>query len=114
MVLLAPMGGPPLPTFSDEFASVTVLAPTRGSSGTSCWPGFGAPAVSPRANSSGLLVLKEIRDDNSCVPAVFATRSSGECCDPPGVAGPLTVVRLLRREADESSPLLDRFALAMH
>ena len=42
MVLLLPMGGPPLPTFSDPFISVTVLALTSGSLGIDGLAGLGS------------------------------------------------------------------------
>ena len=41
-----PMFGPPLPTLSDPFSSVTVLAPTIGSAGLTDAPSGGASAAS--------------------------------------------------------------------
>jgi hypothetical protein len=38
MVVLLPIVGAPLPTFSDALVSVTVLAVTTGSPGVSDWP----------------------------------------------------------------------------
>ena len=38
IVLLSPTTGPPLPTLSDGWRSVTVLAPTMGSSAIADWP----------------------------------------------------------------------------
>ena len=93
MVLLLPIGGPPLPTFSDPFISVTVLEPTIGSAGTTDWPASGAVAASG-SYSSGLLALKGKLDASSWVPASLGGEIVGrdvEDVAESGLAGPLTV-----------------------
>src|SRR6187402_1766818 len=88
------MCGPPLPTLSDPFRSLTVLAPTMGSSGVTDAPSGGASAAS-RSYSAALFGLKGKADATSCVPAAFSATVS-PMPEASGSAGPLTVVRLLR------------------
>ena len=88
------MFGPPLPTLSDPFSSVTVLAPTIGSAGLTDAPSGGASAASG-SYSAALFGLKGNADATSCVPAAFSATMS-PAPDASGSAGPLTVVRLLR------------------
>src|SRR5687767_367196 len=108
IVLLLPMTGPPLPALSEPFCSVTVLAPTIGSSGSKDWPASGATAASG-SNSRGLFALKGIFEARSCVPAAFAARSSDDSGRAAGSAGPLTVARVCAF----SSPDLGDFDLAI-
>jgi hypothetical protein len=88
------MFGPPLPTLSDPFSSVTVLAPTIGSAGLTEAPSGGSSAASG-SYSAALFRLKGNADATSCVPAAFSAAMS-PTPDVSGWAGPLTVVRLLR------------------
>ena len=93
------MGGDPLPTFSDPFISVTVLAPTTGSSGLADTPCGGAIAASGWY-SSALLALKGIFAASASVPAAFTARSSpANSFDLTGgvfgFAAPLTVARVV-------------------
>ena len=88
------MFGPPLPTLSDPFSSVTVLAPTIGSAGLTDAPSGGASAASG-SYSAALFGLKGNADATSCVPAAFSATMS-PAPDASGSAGPLTVVRLFR------------------
>src|SRR6185436_19295873 len=92
IVLLAPIGGAPLPTLSDAFISVMVLAPTIGSAGFVHSPAVGLTAVSG-SNSSGLLALNRNASASACVPAALADRVSVESTSVDGRAGPLTVAR---------------------
>src|SRR3954471_16512804 len=100
IVLFIPSGGPPLPTLSEPIISVTVLAPTIGSRGTTTCPS-GAAAPGSGLNSPGLLVLNGIAAASSCAPAIFAINTSGDCAEDAGSAGPLIVARLLRLPAVE-------------
>src|SRR4029453_4224532 len=95
MVLLLPIVGPPLPTLSDPFISVTVLAPTIGSSAIAVIPAGGAVAASG-SYSADLFALNGIFAASSCAPAALAARSSPDEIDVLGRGGPLTVARLLR------------------
>ena len=69
------MFGPPLPTLSDPFSSVTVLAPTIGSAGVTDAPSGGASAASG-SYSAALFGLKGNADATSCVPAAFSATMS--------------------------------------
>src|SRR4030095_1918104 len=89
-----PMLGPPLPTLSDPFSSVTVLAPAIGSDGFTDAPSGGASAAAG-SYSAALLGLKVKAEATSCVAAAFSAVTSPRP-DASGSAGPLTVVRLLR------------------
>src|SRR3954451_8860638 len=100
IVLFIPSGGPPLPTLSEPIISVTVLAPTIGSRGTTTCPS-GAAAPGSGLNSPGLLALNGIAAASSCAPAIFAINTSGDCAEDAGSAGPLIVARLLRLPAVE-------------
>ena len=91
---LCPIGGPPLPVFSDPFTSVTVLDPTRGWSGVLDAPACGARAASG-SYSAALLGLKGKADARSCVPANFSANASPRH-EASEVAGPPTVARLFR------------------
>jgi hypothetical protein len=97
IVLFCPIGGPPLPTLSEPFISVTVLDPTIGSRETTNAPLSGSTALSG-SNSFGLLVLNGIAAASCWAPTYFAVRSSVELggSGAAGLAGPLTVARLLR------------------
>jgi hypothetical protein len=102
--LFLPIGGPPLPTFSELFISVTVLEPTIGSGGTIDGPTGGAIAAAG-SYSDGLFGLNGKLDAASCVPASLAASASDELdadegCIESDFAGPLTVARLLRRTFD--------------
>src|SRR6476469_524505 len=88
------MCGPPLPTLSDPFRSVTVLAPTIGSAGFIDAPSRGASAASG-SYSDALFGLNGNADATFCLPAAFSARMS-PCPDASRLAGPLTVVRLFR------------------
>jgi hypothetical protein len=96
MVLLFPRGGPPLPTLSEPFPSVTVLAVASGSCGAMACPALGAVAA-PASYSNALLALKGMLDASSSVPASLASRSSDEDVEVDGSEGPPMVARLLRR-----------------
>ena len=88
------MFGLPLPTLSELFSSVTVLAPTIGSTGLMEAPSGGA-SIRSVSYSADLLGLNGNAEATSCVPAAFsATRSPAP--EVSGSAGPLTVVRLFR------------------
>ena len=102
---------PPCPS---RCISVTVLAVTSGSSGTSGLARFGGVAAAG-SYSSGLLALKGKVDASSCVPASFAARSSEETgAEDLAAEGPLTVERLLRRTpVDLSSSARGRLDLAI-
>src|SRR6186997_1340208 len=88
------MFGPPLPTLSDPFTSLTVLAPTIGSSGLTEAPSGGASAASG-SYSAALFGLKGNAEATSCVATAFSATMS-PAPEASGLAGPLTVVRLLR------------------
>src|SRR6476469_854164 len=88
------MFGPPLPTLSEPLTSLTVLAPTIGSSGLTEAPSGGASAASG-SYSAALFGLKGNAEARACVPAAFSAAMS-PALDASGTAGPLTVVRLLR------------------
>ena len=94
MVGFWPMGGPPLPTLSEPFTSVTVLAPTIGSAGLTDAPWGGASAASG-SYSAALFGLNGNADATSCAPAAFSAARS-PAPDASGFAGPLTVARLFR------------------
>src|SRR4029450_11217234 len=88
------MFGPPLPTLSDPFSSLTVLAPAIGSDGFTDAPSDGAsPASGPY--SAALLGLNWTAEATSCVAAAFPAVTSPRP-GASGSAGPLRVVRLLR------------------
>ena len=70
-----PMFGPPPPTLSDPFSSVTVLAPTMGSAGLTDAPCGGASAASG-LYSAALFGLKGNAEATSCVPAAFSAPMS--------------------------------------
>src|SRR6187401_2632923 len=91
---LWPMFGPPLPTLSDPLTSLTVLAPTIGSSGLTEAPSGGASAASG-SYSAALFGLKGNAEARSCVPTAFSAAMS-PAPDASGAVGPLTVVRLFR------------------
>ncbi len=88
------MFGPPLPTFSDPFSSLTVLAPAIGSVGLTDAPSGGANAASG-SYSAALLRLNVKAEATSWVAAALSAATSPRP-DASGSAGPLTVVRLLR------------------
>jgi hypothetical protein len=88
------MFGPPLPTLSDPFSSLTVLAPAIGSDGLTEAPCGGASAAAG-SHSAALLGLNVNAEETSCVAAAFSAVTSPRT-DASGSAGPLTVVRLLR------------------
>src|SRR5688572_15357003 len=88
------MFGPPLPTLSDPFSSLTVLAPAIGSDGFTDAPSGGASAAAG-SYSAALLGLNVKVEATSCVAAAFSAVTSPRP-DASGSAGPLTVVRLLR------------------
>ena len=67
------MWGPPLPALSEPFSSVTVLAPTIGSSGLTDAPSGGA-SIASGSYSAALFGLKGNADATSCVPAAFRRR----------------------------------------
>src|SRR5688572_14555814 len=97
IVLFLPIGGLPLPTFSEPFVSVTVLDPTIGSGGTIEGPSGGAVAAAG-SYSSALFGLNGKLAATSCVPTSFAVSASDELdvngdCMESGAAGPLTVAR---------------------
>src|SRR5687767_13787229 len=89
-----PMLGPPLPTLSDPFSSVTVLAPTIGSADLTEAP-FGGVTITSWSYSAALFGLKGNADATSCAPAAFSARTS-PAAEVSGSAGPLTVARLFR------------------
>ena len=70
-----PRFGPPLPTLSDPFSSVTVLAPTIGSAGLTDAPSGGARAASG-SYSAALFGLKGNAEARSWVPDAFSARMS--------------------------------------
>src|SRR6187455_2053112 len=88
------MFGPPLPTFSEPFASVTVLAPASGSRDVTDGPASGASAASGSYSElfNGLYGKAAA---TSADAAIFSARRS-PFPDRPGWAGPLTVARLFR------------------
>ena len=65
------MFGPPLPTLSEPFGSLTVLAPTIGSAGLTDAPSGGASAASG-SYSAALIGLNGNADATSWVPAAFS------------------------------------------
>src|SRR6185295_17989256 len=84
----------PLPTLSEPFTSLTVLAPTIGSAGLTEAPSGGARAASG-SYSAALFGLNGNVDATSCPPAAFSATMS-PAPEASGLAGPLTVVRLFR------------------
>jgi len=98
------MFGPPLPTFSDPFRSLTVLAPAIGSRDLTDLPSGGASAASG-SYSAALLALNAKAEASSCVAAALSATTS-PIPEASGSAGPLTVVRLLRMVL----PVLELFA----
>src|SRR6188508_801 len=82
------------PVLSEPLSSLTVLAPTMGSAGLTDAPSGGASAASG-SYSAALFGLKANAEATSCVPAAFSARMS-PAPEASGLAGPLTVVRLLR------------------
>ena len=88
------MFGPPLPTLSEPFDSLTVLAPTIGSAGLTDGPSGGVSAAA--GSYSALLIgLNGNAEATSWVPAIFSA-SASPVPEPSGAAGPLTVARLFR------------------
>src|SRR5688572_24432256 len=100
-----PMLGPPLPTFSDPFSSLTVLAPAIGSEGLTDAPTGGASAASG-SYSAALLGLNTKAAAMSCVALAFFAAAS-PAPEASGSAGPLTVVRLLRTVLRFAEPFED-------
>src|SRR4029450_12762108 len=87
------MLGPPLPTLSDPFSSLTVLAPAIGSDGFTDAPSGGASAAA--GSYSAALLGFNVKAATSFVPAGLSAGTSPRP-DASGAAGPVTVVRLLR------------------
>ena len=71
IVLLTPTMAPPLPTLSEPFRSVTVLAPTIGSRGVTDGPCSG-PSSTCGSYSDALSGLKGRLTDSSSVPTQLA------------------------------------------
>ncbi len=114
MVLLLPIVGAPLPTFSDATFSVTVEV-TRAPPATSDWPASGAVAAAG-LYSSGLLTVKGKLEASASIPASFAVRLSGDDVEVGGAGreGPPTVALLFRLSLrDLSLPGAVRVVLAM-
>src|SRR5688500_11746586 len=88
--MLLPTGGAPLPTFSELFISVTVLAVAIGSAGSNAGPSPGA-LCARGSNSKGLSALNAICRDRSSVAAIFDSSTSRAPVSTDGRAGPLTV-----------------------
>src|SRR4029450_6079328 len=105
------MLAPPLPTLSDPFSSLTVLAPAIGSDGFTDAPSGGASAAAG-SYSAALLGLNVKAEVTSCVAAAFSAVTSLRP-DASGSAGPLTVVRLLRSVLPSLEPFDDLDSLAL-
>ena len=105
--------GPPLPTLSEPFISLTVLAPTIGSRPTATVALPAARPPPPDRTRPVCSLLNGIALASSCAPAIFAINTSADCVDDAGSAGPPPVARLLRFAEDDDFFTEGRARLAL-